>query len=143
MPTDIVLAARFLRDNKDPNLIDAQNWDPNVKGAGVRDIPEIITMMNEIGLDESTLVPPVMRSKRMMMQAIQMQRAKRGIAWQFCLQARTPQQQVIVEKSVIQIVPADPQVIYVAIQTPRLSHVQQYNPVTPSITFGLGFAMGA
>src|SRR5208282_1124322 len=31
VPSDIVLAARYLRDGKDVNQIDNQSWDPSVK----------------------------------------------------------------------------------------------------------------
>ncbi len=32
VPTDIVLAARYLKGGGDPNKVDQQNWDQSVKG---------------------------------------------------------------------------------------------------------------
>jgi hypothetical protein len=67
----------------------------------------------------------------------------------------TPQQTVVVEQApatqtetvreVVRIVPSDPEVIYVPTYDPEVVYVQPYQPdyVTPLITFGVGFAVGA
>ena len=53
----------------------------------------------------------------------------------------TPQQQVISDGGNIEIVPADPQVIYVPVYQPDQVYYQTgYG--TPFITFGIGFAIG-
>ena len=54
----------------------------------------------------------------------------------------TPQQQVINDGGDIEIVPADPQVIYVPVYQPDQVYYQTcYGP--PFITFGIGFPIGA
>ena len=54
----------------------------------------------------------------------------------------TPQQQVINDGAYIEIVPADPQVIYVPVYQPDQVYYQTCYG-TPFITFGVGFTVGA
>ncbi len=72
------------------------------------------------------------------MNAIQAMRAK---AQQLGNLVSTPQQQVVDTDGAIQIVPADPQVVYVPTYDPTVIYVQQAPPV-PFITFGPALALG-
>ncbi len=138
VPTDIVLASRYLANNGDPNQIDAQHWDPSVKS--LARYPDVINMMNE-NLDwTNQLGAAVIAQQPDVMTAIQAQRAKANALGNL---KSTPQQTVIVEKQVIQVVPADPQVIYVPQYNPQVVYVEPAPVVAPLITFGIGFAMGA
>jgi hypothetical protein len=138
VPTDIVLAARYLRDGKDADQIDNQNWDPSVKA--LARYPDVLNTMDE-NLDwTNQLGAAVIAQQDDVMQAIQTQRAKANALGNL---TTTPQQQVLVENQIIQIVPADPQIIYVPQYNPQVVYVQQAPPLAPFISFGLGFAMGA
>ena len=65
----------------------------------------------------------------------------RQSAYNFGNLQSTPQQQVINDGGDIEIVPADPQVIYVPVYQPDQVYYQTgYG--TPFITFGIGFAIG-
>ena len=63
----------------------------------------------------------------------------------------TPQQKVIVEEeqpetTVIRIVPATPEVVYVPVYEPEIVYVRQYTPTvigSPWLSFGAGFAVGS
>ena len=56
----------------------------------------------------------------------------------------TPQQQVVQEETVIRIVPAQPDVIYVPQYDPAVVYVQPYSrDFGPLLTFGTGFAVGS
>jgi len=138
VPSDVVLAARYLRNGKDVNQIDNQNWDPSVKS--LARYPDVINMMDE-NLDwTNQLGAAVISQQADVMQAIQTQRAKANALGNL---TTTPQQQVIVQKEIIQIVPADPQIIYIPQYNPQVVYVQPAPPLAPFITFGIGFAMGA
>lgn len=138
VPTDIVLADRYIKNGGDVNGIDAQPWDNNVKG--LARYPDVLAMMDE-NLDwTNQLGAAVLAQQPDVMTAIQAQRAK---AQQLGNLQSTPQQKVVVEKQVIQIVPADPQVIYVPVYDPQVVYVQQAPPIAPFITFGAGLAIGA
>ena len=137
VPTDIVLAARYIRDNQDTSQIDAQNWDPSVKG--LARYPDVLNMMNE-NLDwTNQLGAAVIAQQADVMAAIQAQRVK---AKDLGNLQSTPQQTVVVEKTIVQIVPADPQVIYVPTYNPAVVYVQPAPPAAPFITFGAGLALG-
>jgi hypothetical protein len=138
VPTDIVMAARFLRDNKDPSQIDSQNWDPNVKG--LARYPDIINMMNE-NLDwTNQLGAAVIAQRADVMTAIQAERAKAQALGN--LQS-TPQQQVTQDQGAIEIVPAEPDVIYVPSYDSGVVYTEPALIAAPFITFGVGLAVGA
>ncbi len=137
VPTDIVLADRYVQDGNDPNAIDSQNWDDSVKG--LARYPDVLKMMDD-NLDwTNQLGAAVLAQQADVMTAIQAQRAK---AQSLGNLESTPQQQVISDQQIIQIVPVDPQVIYVPVYDPQVIYVERA-PAVPFITFGIGFAMGA
>ena len=56
----------------------------------------------------------------------------------------SPQQQIVQEETVIRIVPAQPDVIYVPQYDPEVVYVQPYSQdFGPLLTFGAGFAVGS
>jgi hypothetical protein len=56
----------------------------------------------------------------------------------------SPQQQIVQEETVIRIVPAQPDVIYVPRYDPEVVYVQPYSQdFGPLLTFGVGFAVGS
>jgi hypothetical protein len=137
VPTDIVLANRYVQNGGDTNAIDSQNWDDSVKG--LAHYPDVLQMMDE-NLDwTNQLGAAVLAQQADVMTAIQRQRAKAQALGN--LQS-TPQQEVLTDQQIIQIVPTDPQVIYVPVYDPQVVYVDRA-PAVPFITFGLGLAIGA
>jgi hypothetical protein len=148
-PTDIVLAARHLRENPgDRAQIEHRAWDESVKS--LTNYPEVVQWMDENlhwtrQIGEAFAVQPAD-----VMQAIQRLRAKARAAGTL---VDTPQQQVIAEPQVIRIVPAQPDVIYVPHYEPDVVFVDRpYYPYyysrpyyygSPFLTFGVGVPVGS
>ena len=137
VPTDVVLANRYVQGGGDPNAIDAQNWDDSIKG--LARYPDALQMMDD-NLDwTNQLGAAVLAQQSDVMAAIQSQRAKAQALGN--LQS-TPQQQVIDDQQTIQIVPADPDLIYVPVYDPQVVYVDRFQG-SPFISFGIGFTIGA
>ncbi len=138
-------AARWLRANPNNTAgIDNQSWDVSVKS--VSHYPQVAYMMAE-KMDWTTVLgQSYVNQSTDMFTSIQRLRARAKSAGNL---VTTPQQTVIVEKEVIKIVPAQPQVIYVPTYNPQVVYVQQPGPSTGTvvaaslIAFGAGLAIGA
>src|SRR5438874_288133 len=115
-PLQLVQADRFLDKRKaDPKLPVDEKWDDAVKS--LLNYPDIVNMMSR-DLDWTTaLGEAVVEDQGAVLDAIQSFRRKTQSAGNLKTDSK---QVVVVEKEVIKIVPADPQVIY----------VPQYNPTT-------------
>lgn len=115
-PLQIVQADRYLdKRKKDPKLPLDDKWDDPVKS--LLNYPEVVKMMSA-DLDwTSDLGEAVVADQGAVLEAIQVFRRKTQAVGNLKSDAK---QVVVVEKEVIKIVPADPQVIY----------VPQYNPST-------------
>lgn len=115
-PLQIVQADRFLeKRKKDPKAPIDEKWDDSVKA--LVNYPEIVKQMSA-DLDwTSALGEAVVADQGAVLDAVQAFRRKVQAAGNLKTDAK---QVVVVEKEVIKIVPADPQVIY----------VPQYNPTT-------------
>jgi hypothetical protein len=140
VPTDIVLAARHLRENPgDRSQIEHRAWDESVKS--LTNYPEVVMWMDENlhwtrQLGEAFVVQPAD-----VMQAVQRLRAQARANGTL---VDTPQQQIIAEPQVIRIVPAQPDVIYVPHYEPDIVFVDR--PVyysRPFISFGIGVPVGS
>src|SRR5687767_10083583 len=121
VPTDIVLAARHLRDNPgDRSQIEHRAWDESVKS--LTNYPEVLKWMDE-NLHWTRQIGEAFAAQPAdVMQAVQRLRAKARAAGTL---ADTPQQQVIAEQQVIRIVPAQPDVIYVPHYEPEVVFVDR------------------
>ena len=115
-PLQIVQADRYLeKRKKDPKLPLDDKWDDPVKS--LLNYPEVVKMMSN-DLDwTSALGEAVVANQGAVLEAVQAFRRKTQAAGNLKSDAK---QVVVVEKEIIKIVPADPQVIY----------VPQYNPST-------------
>ena len=115
-PLQLVQADRFLEKRKsDPKLPIDDNWDESVKS--LVNYPEVVKQMSA-DLDwTADLGEAVVADQGAVLDAVQAFRRKAQAAGNL---KTDPKQVVVVEKEVIKIVPADPQVIY----------VPQYNPAT-------------
>jgi hypothetical protein len=115
-PLQLVQADRFLEKRKtDPKLPIDEKWDDSVKA--LVNYPEVVKQMSG-DLDwTADLGEAVVDDQGAVLDAVQAFRRKAEAAGNLKTDAK---QNVVVEKEVIKIVPADPQVIY----------VPQYNPAT-------------
>jgi len=136
LPTQIVLADRYVTVGGDPNQIAQQPWDASVQA--MARYPSVLKWMDDnlnwtaqIGQAFLNQQPDVMAS----IQRLRVTAAKLGN-----LQS-SPQQQVIADGSQIKIVPADPQVIYVPVYQPDQVYADAAYG-SPFITFGGGYAFG-
>jgi hypothetical protein len=115
-PLQIVQADRFLdKRKKDPNTPIDDRWDDSVKS--LVNYPEVIKQMSG-DLDwTADLGEAVVADQGAVLDAVQAFRRKAQAAKNL---KSDDKQTIVVEKEIIKIVPADPQVIY----------VPQYNPTT-------------
>ena len=120
----LVQAARFLQKHKkDSSLKPDKDWDPSV--LGLLNYPEVINMMNE-DLDWSQkLGDAVVNQQKDVMAAIQTFRVKAEAAGNL---KSNDKQVIVVEKEVIKIVSANPEVIYVPSYQPTVV-IYQTTPV--------------
>jgi hypothetical protein len=156
-PLEIVQAARFVRDTNNIPKVDEQNWDANVKA--VAKFPELIAKM-DADLDWTMkLGQAFLDQPKELMDTIQSLRAKAQKAGTL----RTTDQQIVsvtnvvvlqtnytevvsVTNQIVQVVPANPQVIYVPTYPPTVYYpppAYVYNPYAPLVTFGVGMMWGA
>ena len=121
-PLQIVQADRFLAKRKtDPQAPVDEKWDDAIKS--LLNYPEIVTTMSG-DLDwTAALGEAVVADQGSVLDAVQAFRRKTQAAGNLNSDQK---QVVVVEKEVIKIVPADPQVIY----------VPQYDPTTVVVTGG-------
>ncbi len=136
LPTQIVLADRYLVGGGDPNQTDAQPWDASVKA--MAHYPSVLKWMDD-NLNLTAQIGQAFLSQQTdVMASIQRLRATASKLGN--LQS-SPQQQVITDGSDIEIVPADPQVIYVPVYQPdQVYYDTPYGP--PFINFGIGWPVG-
>jgi hypothetical protein len=126
-PLDVVQAERFLQKVKqDKNLKPDQRWDESIRN--LLNYPEVISMMSQDVDWTQDLGEAVVSQQPDVLKAIQAFRAKAASAGNL----KTDDKQIIVqEKETIQIVPADPEVIYVPQYQPTTVVVQQAAPPPP------------
>ena len=139
VPSDLVLAARYIASNGDPLQVANQPWDDSVKSL-VR-YPGVLKWMDQ-NLEWTTAVGEAFLDQPAdVMNSIQELRAEALAAGNL---TDTPQQQVVQEETGVRIVPAQPDVIYVPQYDPDVVYAQPYSQnVGPLLTFGAGFAVGS
>lgn len=136
LPSEIVLADRYLGGGGDPNLVDQQPWDASVKA--LARYPAVLKWMDE-NLGWTTAVGQAFLAQQQeVMDAIQRLRTRAQALGNL---QTTPQETVIADNGTIEILPANPQVIYVPVYQPEMVYYQR--PFgAPFISFGFGFAVG-
>lgn len=160
-PLEVVQAARWakanhkLKGDQMQAALDQQSWDPSVKSLVF--FPDVLQRMNE-NLDwTQDLGDAFLAQQSDVMAAVQRLRRKAMEAGNL---KTTPQQKVVVQKEIIEVVPADPQVIYVPAYDPTVFYGPTWSYPTyaypavmvppPSyvataslLSFGAGVAVGA
>ena len=136
LPTQIVEADRYVNGGGDPNQIEQQPWDPNVQA--LAHYPAVLKWMDD-NLNWTTQLGQAFQGQQDdVMNAVQELRTQ---AYNLGNLQSTPEQQVIDDNGYIEIVPANPDDLYVPQYQPN--QVYYYQPVgTSYVTFGVGFAIG-
>ena len=139
VPSDLVLAARYIASNGDPARVANQPWDDSVKS--LAHYPDVLKWMDQ-NLEWTTAVGEAFLDQPAdVMNSIQGLRAEAKAAGNL---TDTPHQRVIQEESGIRIVPAQSEVIYVPQYDPDVVYERPYSPnVGPLLTFGVGLAVGS
>jgi hypothetical protein len=157
-PVEIVQAARFVADTNNLATLDDQAWDQNVKA--VARFPSVIQKMSDELSWTVELGQAFIEQPSELMDAIQSLRAKaqsvgtlqttpqQVVTVTNAVVERTYETQVVfVTNTIVQIMPANPQVIYVPVYSPTIVYAPPptyvYNPMAPIIAFGAGIAVGA
>ena len=138
VPSDVVLAARYLRSNGDTGRLENESWDDSVKS--LSHYPEVVKWMDENLAWTKQAGEAFVAQPADVMNAIQRLRAAARAAGTL---ADTPQQRGVMEDDNITIVPADPEVIYVPRYDPEVVYISRpgyYHD--PFLTFGIGFSTG-
>ena len=137
VPSDLSLAAGYLAANGAPGGIDAQPWDPSVKG--LAHYPSVVRWMND-NLDwTQALGAAFAQQPTDVMNSVQQLRVQARAAGTL---VDTPQQRVYLQGDNIRIVPAQPNVIYVPEYDPASVYARPVGYAGPFITFGVGFPVG-
>lgn len=139
-PTEVVLAARYLNSRQDTEGIEAQPWDDSVKA--LARYPEVLKWMDENLTWTQQIGTAFLLQPAAVLTGTQRLRAAAVAAGNL---KATPQQNVVVEREVIRIEPAQREVIYVPVYDPI--YVYRPRPVEvyysePIVTFSSGYHTG-
>jgi hypothetical protein len=135
-PLEIVQAAQFLANTNNASKIDQQPWDENVKA--VARVPAALKKMNDDLQWTMQLGEAFLNQDKDVMNTIQALRKKAQTAGTL---KTTEQQIVVVTNTIVQIQPANPQVVYVPTYPPTVYAPPPGPP--PVLTFAAGVAAGA
>jgi hypothetical protein len=137
-PQEVTDAAAWLQRGGDMSQIDGQGWDENVKA--VAHYPDILNMMNQNMDWTANVGDAFLNQPEDVTVSVQRLRAQARAVGNL---ESNDEQRVVVENGYIQIIPAQPQYIYVPQYDPSVVYVR--GPalgIAPLITFGLGLAIG-
>src|SRR5580658_1319014 len=137
-PADIASAAGYLASNGDPAGVDAQPWDPSVRG--LAHYPDVLKWMNDNIDWTRTLGAAFAMQPSDVMKSVQQLRAKAKAAGTL---VDTPQQQVVMDGDDIRIVPAQDNTIYVPEYDPSVVYDVPEGDEGPYVTFDAGYPVGA
>jgi hypothetical protein len=133
LPTQIVLADRYVSGGGDPGQIDQQPWDASVQG--LAHYPSVLSWMDQNLNWTTELGQAFLNQQQDVMDSVQRLRAS---AQNLGNLQTTPQQQVTDDGGTIEILPADPSVIYV----PDYQPANVYYQGAYGLTFGVSFPIG-
>ena len=136
-PTDLSAAAQYLAAGGNPGGIDAQPWDPSVKG--LAHYPTVVKWMTD-NLDWTRSLGAVFAMQPSdVMQSIQQLRVKARAAGTL---TDTAQQQVQMQGDDIRIIPTQQDTVYVPEYDPDVVYDVPAGDAGPYLSFGLGYPVG-
>jgi len=140
-PQDVLDASQYLNAGNDPNAIDQQGWDSSVKG--VARYPDVLNYLAGNPDWMNNLGAAFLNQPGDVMNAVQVLRAEANAAGNL---VSNDQQRVICDGSLFEIVPANPQVIYVPVYDPAVVYVYRPRPIgevyIPCVEFRFGVQVG-
>lgn len=137
LPSEIVLADRYVNGGGDPNLIDLQSWDSSIKA--LARYPAVLKWMDDNLAWTTALGQAFLYQQQDVMDSIQRLRAQAQALGNL---QTAPQMNVISDAGTIEILPANPQVIYVPSYQSDVVFTQRAHG--PSfISFGVSLVVGA
>ncbi len=138
-PGDIVLAQRYLSSGGDPEQIDNQPWNDSVKA--LARYPTVIKWLDDNLTWTQQLGQAFANQPDDVMNAVQRLRTRARASGAL---KSTAQQKLVLDGDIIEIVPAQPDVIYVPYYDPNLVYggMPGYYYDGPYLTFGLGLPVG-
>lgn len=134
-PSDVALAGQYLADGGDPNQVDAQPWDPSVKA--LTHYPGVVKMMADYLPWTTALGQAYVEDEPTVIDEIQHLRTE---AMDLGNLESTPEENVLDEDGSIEIVPTEPEVIYLPEYDSDVVYTQPLGP--GGISFGRPCAMG-
>jgi hypothetical protein len=138
-PTEVADAEAWLKSGGDVSSIDEQDWAESVRA--IAHYPNILQMMAENMDWTANLGDAFLNQPEDVTNSIQRLRWRARAVGNLVSNA---EQSVIIEGDYIQIVPAQPQYIYVPQYDTSVVYVQApTTSISPFITFGFGFAIGS
>jgi hypothetical protein len=138
LPAQVVSADRYAREGGDPRLIDVQPWDNSLKA--LARYPATLRMMDDNLAWTTDLGQAFVNQPSDVMDSVQRLRAR---ARELGNLQSTPQQLVVVNGGIIEILPAAPQVVYVPVYQPEVVYVRPPPPGRFYVSFGAGLVVGA
>ncbi|MEZ0217195.1 MAG: DUF3300 domain-containing protein [Rariglobus sp.] len=140
-PTDVVMAARYIKDGGSVAAIESQDWDDSVKA--LARYPDVLKWMDENLSWTKQLGSVFVLQPAAVLSGTQRLRTEAIAAGNL---KTTPQQTVVVEREVVRIVPAQREIIYVPVYDP----VYVYRPCPVGvvyyprsiISFSIGYPAG-
>jgi len=154
-PLEVVVADRWGKANKNlkgdqlNDVLDKKDWDPSVKA--LVPFPQVLSMMSEKLEWTQKLGDAFLDQQDEVMDTVQKLRAKAEAAGNL---KDTEAQKVIVKERVIEIEPAQPEVVYVPVYDPAVIYGPWWYPAFPPFFFlpppgvvigfhgGIGFGIG-
>lgn len=135
-PTQIVMADRYVSNGGDPNAIDQQGWDPSVQA--LAHYPSVLQWMDN-NLNWTTQVGEAFENQQQdVMDSVQRLRTD---AYNLGNLQSTPQQQVVDDNGYIEILPVNPDDLYVPDYQPDQVYYQAPSG-PPFIVFTTPFIIG-
>ncbi len=144
-PLEVVKATNWVKQNKDlkgsalTSALEKQEWDPSVKS--LVNFPQVLQMMSDRIDWTQKLGDAFLAQKKDVMDSVQ--RLRKQAYAQGNLKT-SKEQKVVVEKEIIIIEPASPQVVYVPAYNPTVVYgVWAYPAYPPYYYYPPGYAAGA
>ena len=136
LPSQIVMADRYVSGGGSPDQMDPQSFDPNV--IALAHYPDVLKWMDD-NLNWTTQLGEAFENQQPdVMDSVQRLRTD---AYNLGNLRSTPQEQVVDDNGYIEIIPANPDDIYVPDYQPDQVYYDEPSGA-PYITFSVGFAIG-
>ncbi len=136
LPSEVVMADRYLQAGGDPNQVDMQPWDPSVKA--MARFPAILKWMDDNLGWTTQLGQAFLYQQQDVMDAVQ---RLRNEAMALGNLQSTPEETVVNDGGYIEILPTNPEVVYVPVYQPDMIYSERTYGA-PLISFNIGLPIG-